>query len=315
VLDGHLGDDDRVKVLAVLPQLEIGADPEVIARYAREIERMGFDGVVVFDHVLGAHPDRPGGWSGPYTHESMFHEPFVLYGFLAAVTKRIELVTSVIILPQRQAALVAKQAAEVDVLSGGRMRLGVGLGWNEVEYEALGESFSTRASRIEEQIVVMRKLWTDAVVEHRGKRIRIPKAGLNPLPVQRPIPVWMGGGYKSNTSSSGPRAAGIVEPALRRIARVADGWLTHVQPGDEGRTAIESFRAMVREEGRDEAKVGLEGRLSAAATPRERWPEHLAWWSEMGATHIELTTMAAKYGSIDEHLGALEHFLAVARGG
>jgi probable F420-dependent oxidoreductase len=315
VLYRHLGDDDPVKVLAVLPQLEIGADPEVIARYAREIEAMGFDGVVIFDHVLGAHPDRPGGWSGPYTHESMFHEPFVLYGFLAAITKKLELTTSVIILPQRQAALVAKQAAEVDVLSGGRMRLGVGLGWNEVEYEALGESFKTRASRIEEQIDVMRKLWTDAVVEHQGKRIRIPKAGLNPLPVQRPIPLWMGGGYKSSTSSSGPRAAGLIEPALRRIARLADGWLTHVQPGDEGRAAIKAFRTMVTEEGRDQAKVGLEGRLSAAATPRDKWPEHVAWWADQGATHIELNTMGAKYGSIEEHLGSLEHFLGVARGG
>lgn len=315
VFDGHLGDDDRVKLLAVLPQLEIGADADVIARYAREIEEMGFDGVVVFDHVLGAHPDRPGGWSGPYTHESMFHEPFVLYGFLAAITKTLELVTSVIILPQRQAALVAKQAAEVDVLSGGRMRLGVGLGWNEVEYEALGESFKTRASRIEEQIAVMRKLWTDPVVEHRGKRISIPRAGLNPMPVQRPIPLWMGGGYRSSTSSSGPRAAGLIEPALRRIARLADGWLTHVQPRDDGRAAIEAFRAMVGEEGRDPAKVGLEGRLSAATTPRDKWPEHVAWWTEVGATHLELNTMGAKYGTIDEHLGALEHFLAVARGG
>lgn len=315
VLDRHLGEDSRMKVLAVLPQLEIGTDPEVIARYAREIEEMGFDGVVVFDHVLGAHPDRPGGWSGPYTHESLFHEPFVLYGFLAAITKKLELVTSVIILPQRQAVLVAKQAAEVDVLSGGRMRLGVGLGWNEVEYEALGESFKTRASRIEEQIAVMRKLWTDPVVEHNGKRIRIPKAGLNPMPVQRPIPLWMGGGYKSNTSSSGPRAAGLIEPAIRRIARLADGWLTHVQPGDEGRAAIESFRSAVSEEGRDPGKVGLEGRLSAATTPRDKWPEHVAWWNEVGATHIELTTMAAKYRSIDEHLGALEHFLGVVREG
>lgn len=304
-----------MKVLAVFPQLEIGADPTVIARYATEIERMGFDGIVVFDHVLGAHPERPGGWTGPYTHESMFHEPFVLYGYLAAITERLELVTSVIILPQRQAALVAKQAAELDVLSRGRVRLGVGLGWNEVEYEALGESFRTRASRIEEQIEVMRKLWTEEVVEHHGRRITITKAGLNPMPVQRPIPLWMGGGYKSSVSGSGPRAAGLIEPALRRIARLADGWLTHVVPGEEGRTAIETFRSLVRGEGRDPSRVGLEGRISAAARPREKWADDVEWWREMGATHVELTTMGAKYRNVDGHLGALEHFLSVARGG
>ena len=290
----------------MFPQLEIGADPEGVARYAREIERMGFDGVAVFDHVLGAHPDRPGGWSGPYTHESLFHEPFVLYGYLAAITTRLELVTSVIILPQRQAALVAKQAAEVDVLSRGRLRLGVGLGWNAVEYEALGEDFHTRGSRIQEQIAVMRKLWSEELVEHRGKRIRVSRAGLNPMPVQRPIPLWMGGGYNA-------RAKEVIRPALARIARTADGWLTHVQPGDEGRVAIDLFRELVREAGRDAATVGLEGRVSAATTPRDEWPRHVAWWREAGATHVELNTMGAKYGSIDEHLAALEHFLAVAR--
>lgn len=295
-----------MKVLAVLPQLEIGTDPDVIARYARGIERMGYDGVVVFDHVLGAHPDRPGGWTGPYTHESMFHEPFVLYGYLAAVTTTLELITSVIILPQRQAALVAKQAAEVDVLSRGRMRLGVGLGWNAVEYEALGEDFHTRGRRIEEQIAVMRKLWRDPVVEHSGRSIRVSKAGLNPMPIQRPVPVWMGGGYNA-------RAKEVIEPALRRIARIADGWLTHVQPGDDGRAAIDLFRGLVRDAGRDAESVGLEGRVGAATTQREKWAEHVAWWREVGATHVELNTMGVKYGSIDAHLEALERFHEVAR--
>jgi probable F420-dependent oxidoreductase len=297
----------RVKVLAVFPQLEIGTDPKVIARYATEIERMGFDGIVVFDHVLGAHPDRQGGWTGPYTHESMFHEPFVLYGYFAAITERVELVTSVIILPQRQAALVAKQAAEVDVLSRGRLRLGVGLGWNAVEYEALNEEFHTRGRRIEEQVEVMRKLWTTEIVEHRGKRIRIDRAGLNPMPVQRPIPVWMGGGWDRRTGT-------VIEPALRRIAKLSDGWLTHVQPGDAGRVGIETWGRLVREAGRDPATVGLEGRV-AATTARDSWPGQIGWWREMGATHVELTTMGAKYRNVDEHLGALEHFLSVARGG
>jgi probable F420-dependent oxidoreductase len=318
VLHVHLGEDRPVKVNAVFPQLEIGTDPGTIARYAREIERMGYDGIVVFDHVLGAHPDREGGWGGPYTHASMFHEPFVLYGYLAGIATRLELVTSVIILPQRQTALVAKQAAEVDVLSGGRMRLGVGLGWNEVEYEVLGEDFRTRAARLEEQVTVMRALWTEPVVEFTGRWHRIPRAGLNPLPVQRPIPIWMGGGYKSTlTSRASPasRAPGVIEPALRRVARLADGWLTHAQPGDDGRAAIELFRRLVVEAGRDPAQVGLEGRISAATAKPEDWGKAVAWWRDMAATHVELTTMGAKYRSVDEHLEALDRFIRIARAG
>lgn len=306
-----------MKVLAVFPQLDIGDDAETVARYAREVERMGYDGIVVFDHVLGAHPEREGGWGGPYTHESMFHEPFVLYGFLAALTKKVELVTSVIILPQRQTALVAKQAAEVDVLSGGRLRLGVGLGWNEVEFEALNEDFRTRAARIEEQIEVMRLLWTRPVVDFTGRWHRIAQAGLLPLPVRRPIPVWMGGGYKSaRFGHAGPdqRAPGVIEAPLRRIARIADGWLTHAQPDEDGRAAIELFKRLVVEAGRDPRSVGLEGRVPAARGAAE-WPRHVAFWREVGATHVELTTMGAKFRSIDEHLEALARFVEVARSG
>ncbi len=299
------GDPDdtshEVKVGAVFPQLEIGTDPADIARYARAVEDMGYDHLVIFDHVLGAHPERPGGWTGPYTHESLFHEPFVLYGYLAAITSRLELATAVIILPQRQTALVAKQAAEVDVLSRGRLRLGVGLGWNEVEYEALNEDFHSRGRRIEEQIAVMRRLWQEPVVETKGRWHTISRAGLNPLPVQRPIPVWMGGGYNV-------AARAVVEPALRRIARVADGWFTHVQPGDEGRAAIERFRALVREAGRDPDRVGLEGRVYARMGGPAEWGAPIRWFREMGATHIELSTMGARYRTLDEHLDALRRF-------
>lgn len=295
-----------VKVGAVFPQLEIGTDPDDVARYARELERMGYDHLAIFDHVLGAHPERPGGWTGPYTHESLFHEPFVLLGYVGALTSRLELATAVIILPQRQAALVAKQAAEVDVLTRGRLRLGVGIGWNAVEYEALGEDFRTRGRRIEEQIALMRALWREPLVEFTGRWHRVSKAGLNPLPVQRPIPVWMGGGYVVATRQ-------VVEPALRRIARLADGWLTHVQPGDEGRAAVDRFRELVREAGRDPAQVGLEGRVAAARPPEER-ARAVDWWRAIGATHIELTTMGAKLRSLDEHLEALSQFRRLVRG-
>lgn len=299
---------------AVFPQLEIGADPADLARYAGELERLGFDHMVVYDHVLGAHPDRPGGWTGPYTHASLFHEPFVLYGYLAAIVTRLELATAVIILPQRQTALVAKQAAEVDVLTKGRFRLGVGVGWNEVEYEGLGEDVRTRGRRIEEQIALLRRLWTEPVVDFTGRWHRISRAGLNPLPVQRPIPIWMGGGYKSNLSST-ERAQGVVQPALRRIARLADGWFTHVQPGDEGAAAIAAWRDLVREAGRDPRAVGLEGRVNAFRVGPEEWPREIEWWRRVDATHIELNTMNAKYASLDAHLEALGRFAAMVRAG
>ncbi|HEY9325316.1 MAG TPA: LLM class F420-dependent oxidoreductase, partial [Candidatus Limnocylindria bacterium] len=184
-----------MRVGAVFPQLEIGTDPDAIAKYARTVEDLGYDHLVIFDHVLGADANRPGGWTGAYDHRSMFHEPFVLYGYLAAVTSRLRLATAVLVLGQRQTALVAKQAAEVDVLSRGRLTLGVGIGWNAVEYEALGESFTNRGRRIEEQIAVLRALWTQEVVDFKGRWHRIDRAGIDPLPVQRPIPIWMGGGW------------------------------------------------------------------------------------------------------------------------
>src|SRR5216110_1916665 len=176
----------------VFPQIEFGNDVQAIKDYAQTAEGLGYDYLLVYDHVLGAHPTREPRLTGPYTHEHPFHEPMVLFGFLAAVTRRLQLTTGVIILPQRQTALVAKQAAEVDVLSGGRLRLGIGVGWNPVEYEALGQDFHNRGRRCEEQITVLRALWTQEVVNFKGQWHQISHAGLNPLPVQRPIPIWIG---------------------------------------------------------------------------------------------------------------------------
>ena len=182
-----------MQIGVVFPQTEIGNDPAAIRDYAQTAEGLGFSHVLAYDHVLGANPQRPGGWSGPYTYLTPFHEVFVLFGYLAAVTHKLGLAAGVIILPQRQTALVAKQAASLDVLSGGRLRLGIGLGWNEVEYTSLNENFHNRGKRIEEQVVLMRRLWTEPLVDFKGKWHTIPDAGLNPLPVQRPIPVWFGG--------------------------------------------------------------------------------------------------------------------------
>ena len=289
-----------MRVGAVFPQLEIGADPAEIARYARTVETLGYDHLVIFDHVLGAHAERPGGWSGPYDHRSMFHEPFVLFSYLAPMVPRLGLATAVIVLPQRQTAIVAKQAAEVDVLSGGRLTLGVGIGWNTVEYEALGMRFTDRGKRIEEQIAVLRALFTEEIVDFKGRWHRIDRAGLNPMPVQRPIPIWMGGGWNAREKT-------IIEPAVRRIARIADGWFTHIPATEEGRAGMERFKRLVQEAGRDLADVPVEGRI-AARDGAEEWKRAADAYRDMGMTRVELTTMGAGYRALDEHLDALRRF-------
>lgn len=287
---------------AVFPQLEIGADPAEIARYARTIEAQGYDHLVAFDHILGAEPTgRASAWTGPYDHRSQFHEPFVLFGHLAAIVDRLRFAAAVIVLPQRQTALVAKQAAQVDVLSGGRLILGVGIGWNHVEYEALGMGFRDRAPRIEEQIALLRALWIDELVDFTGRWHRVDRAGLNPMPLQRPLPIWMGGGWDA-------RYKRVIEPALRRIARLADGWFTHLPPTDEGAAGLRRFRELVDEAGRDPGTVPVEGRVSAAHGPPEDWIAGAARFRDMGMTSVELTTMGAGFRSLDEHLEALGRF-------
>src|SRR5436853_5331098 len=180
----------QLPVGVVFPQTEIGADPAGVRAYAQAAQDLDYSHLVVYDHVLGADPAAYPGWSGPYTAQTMFHEVFVLFGYLAAVAPALELVTSVVILPQRQTALVAKQAAEIDILTGGRFRLGLGIGWNHVEYEALGMDFTNRGRRLEEQIELLRRLWTEPVFDFEGRWHTVTAAGLNPLPVQRPIPIW-----------------------------------------------------------------------------------------------------------------------------
>ena len=277
----------------IFPQTEIGADPAGVRDFAQATEDMGYAHLIVFDHVLGADVSHYPDWAGPYTHRDMFHEPFVLYGYLAALTQRLELVTAVIILGQRQTALVAKQAAEVDVLSGGRLRLGVGIGWNAVEYEALNENFHDRGRRSEEQIDVLRALWTEDVIEVHGRWHHISHAGLNPLPVQRPIPIWLGG---------------RVEAVIRRVARLADGWFPQFAPDDAGRQTIERLHQYAREAGRDPASIGIEGRISFADGTPDDWRREAEAWRALGATHLSVNTMRAGLQTPDEHINAIRRF-------
>ena len=283
-----------MQIGAVFPQTEIGNDPHVIKDYAQAVEGLGYDYLLVYDHVLGAHPDREPRLTGPYTHEHPFHEPMVLFGFLAAVTRRLQLTTGVIILPQRQTALVAKQAAEVDVLSGGRLRLGIGLGWNYVEYEALGENFKNRGRRVEEQVEVLRKLWTEPLVNFKGAYHVINNAGLNPMPVQRPIPIWFGGS---------------AEPALRRAARLADGWMPAGRKPDEtAKGLVAQLEKYLQEAGRDRRNFGIDPWIPIAGLPKDEWRKRVEAWQALGATHIAVDTMRAGFAAPQAHIDAVRSF-------
>jgi len=284
-----------VQVGVTFPQTEIGADPKAIRDYAQAAEDLGYEHLLAYDHVLGADPSNREGWRG-YTHKTMFHEPLTLFSYLAAITERLEFVSGVVVLPQRQTALVAKQAAEVDVLSGGRLRLGVGIGWNAVEYEALGEEFGTRGARIEEQVEVMRLLWIREAVSYEGKYHRIDEAAINPLPVQRPISVWMGA-----------RA----DVGLRRTARVADGWFPLGPPEEKMREALKRLCDYVEEAGRDPESVGIEGRLDVGRVPQEEWIAQTEAWRSLGATHISVNTMNAGLHSPQEHVETIRRYKEV----
>jgi probable F420-dependent oxidoreductase len=279
-----------VQIGAVFPQTEVGNDPGAIRAWAQAAEDIGYRHMLAYDHVLGAGLDTRPGWTGPYTSETPFHEVFVLFGYLAAVTRSIELVTGVLILPQRQTALVAKQAAEVDVLSGGRTRLGIGVGWNPVEYEALGERFDDRGVRSEEQVQLLRALWSDKTTTFIGRWHRVDDAGINPLPVRRRIPVWFGGG---------------AEATLRRVGRLGDGWLPQLPPDGRARAMLDRLRGYAREAGRDPADIGIEPRLNLATTPPDGWAEYVTAWRDLGATHVGVNTMGLGHASADDHIASL----------
>lgn len=276
----------------IFPQIEFGSDPAAIRDYAQTAESLGFTHIIAYDHILGANPDRPGGWKGVYTYQHAFQEPFVLFSYMAGFTQKIGFVPGIIILPQRQTALVAKQAATLDVLSGGRLRLGVGLGWNQVEYTALNEDFHNRGRRMEEQVEVLRQLWTQPLVNFTGQWHTILDAGLNPLPVQRPIPIWFGG---------------HAEAVLYRMARLADGWLVN-HPPEKARPELEKLDRYLAEAGRSRVEFGVEARISYGDGTAAAWSALLQEWQSLNVTHLSFNTMGAGLTTPAAHLGAIRKF-------
>lgn len=286
-----------MRVGVVFPQTELGGDPGAIRAYGQRVEELGYRHILAYDHVVGADPAVHTGWNRAYDVHTTFSEPLVMFGYLAAVTQTLELVTGVIILPQRQTVLVAKQAAEIDLLSGGRLRLGVGVGWNAVEFEALGANFTNRGKRSDEQIALLRRLWCEQSVSFDGEYHRVTGAGIAPLPVQRPIPVWIG-------------AASA--PGYRRAGRTADGWFPLLEPGPE----LDDARAVVAQAaldaGRDPAAIGMEGRIIYTGDV-DAVTRGLSAWEAAGATHVSISTMNAGLSTVEDHLAVLTTVAASLR--
>ncbi|HRQ39785.1 MAG TPA: LLM class F420-dependent oxidoreductase [Chloroflexota bacterium] len=280
----------------IFPQIEYPSDPHAIRDYAQTAEALGFSHILAYDHVLGANPDRPGGWQGPYTHQNPFFDPFVLYSYMTALTTTIHFVTGILILPQRDTAVVAKQAACLDVLSKGRFRLGIGVGWNRVEMESIGHNFHNRGKRIEEQIEVLRLLWTQPLVRFNGRYHHLDDVGLNPLPVQRPIPIWLGG---------------HADAVLQRVARLGDGWFPNYRTPELARPALDKLDGYLAANGRSRADIGLEARLAYKDGSPDSWRRQLAAWQAAGATHLTLNTMGAGLDTADKHLSAIENFAQI----
>ncbi len=282
-----------MQIGVVFPQTEFGDDPAAIKAYAQTAEGLGYSHIIAYDHVVGANPNRPGGWQGPYTSETSFHEPFVLFAFMASVTDRIGFAPGIIILPQRQTVLAAKQAATLDVLSNGRLRVGIGIGWNALEYTALNEDFHSRGKRVEEQVQVMRALWTSPLVTFQGRWHTLPDVGIKPLPVQQPIPIWFGG---------------QAEAALARMARLADGWMTNYRTAAEAVPAIETIQRSLAEIKRPREQFGIEARIHYGDGNPEKWHALMADWQAAGATHFSVNTMSCGFRTPDQHIEAIRHF-------
>ncbi len=297
--------ENKLRVGVTLPLLDTGGAPETVRVFAETAERLGYHHLAAPDHVLGVNLASRPDWSPDRnTSADFFHDPFVLFGFAAACTERIEFSTQVLILPQRQTALVAKQAASLDVLSGGRFRFGVGIGWNPVEYAGLNENFHDRGQRSVEQIELLRALWASPHVDFKGRWHRIDDAGINPLPGNRKIPLWLGGHH---------------DATLRRIAEWADGWMMLAYPaGDEAIREFEKLRGYARARGRDPAEIGIEVWVTMGQGGPEDWARELGFWRDAGVTHVTLNNTFGRYhqtrmagGTLADHLAAIERYREV----
>lgn len=280
----------------VLPWVNFPSDLSVLSDFAQAVEGLGYSHLATAEHVIGVdHSSRSGDES--FNTLSYIHEPFVLFGYLAGLTRRIELVTEVLVLPQRQTVLVAKQAAYADVLSNGRLRLGVGVGWVEPEFQALGEDYHTRGARLEEQAAVMRALWTQDVATFHGRWHHFDEMGIQPLPIQRPIPIWLGG---------------HAEPTLKRVAAIGDGWMPLLDPGDEARQAIERVQSYAQAAGRDPSDIGIGAVVWREDKTPGDWQREVEGWKALGATHLTFGTADFGVSSLEEHIDALRRFKEVA---
>ncbi len=279
----------HMRIGIAFPTTEIGTDPVVIRDFSQAIEGMGYKHLTCIDHVVQEVQESIEDWRSYYSLDNMFHEPLTLFSFLAGVTESIEMATAILILPQRQTALVAKQAAEIDLLSGGRLRLGVGIGWNAMEYDVLGQKFSTRARRVEEQVAYLRQLWTRRNSDFSGEWHNQKQTGINPLPIQQPIPLWIGA---------------FEDPAIRRAGRIADGWFLNprVPAGNESARQIGVMQKAAQEAGRDPASIGIDVTLLLGDREPEELADELKQWIGLGATHVTVRTMDAGLPSIDAHL-------------
>ena len=281
---------------AFFPTRDMPADRIQIRDWAQAAEEIGFDYIEVSDHVLGADREKIPGFEGPYDADDSFHETFTTIAYMAAITEKVGFASGVLILPQRQTALVAKQAAEVAILSNNRLRLGVGTGWNKIEYEALNEDFASHGARQSEQIEVMRALWSQDVVDFHGKYHRIDQAGFNPRPSQ-PVPLWFGGSA----------------PALvRRCARLGDGWIPLMGPSAAAAEIIGELQRQRAELGKNWADFSILAQAQYAGGTPERWRGHAGKWQALGATHMAIATHNAGVTDVDGHLARTEaYFKAV----
>ena len=293
-----------MKLGVALPIVDIGGEPAALREFVQAAEAIGYQGIAAPDHVLGANVASRPGWTQPRARSTdLYYDPFVLFGFLAGCTKIGDFSTQVLILAQRQTVLVAKQAACLDVLSGGRFRLGIGVGWNEIEFVGLNENFHNRGRRSEEQVEVMRALWAEPHVVFKGKWHTIEDAGINPLPAKRSIPVWFGG---------------HADMTLRRIARMGDGWmmLAHAM-GQEAETAFAKLRDYTRQAGRDPDAIGLEVWVSTGVGGPDDWRKEFQYWKGVGVTHVTVNSTYARGPhqriagrTMADHLAAMRQYQA-----